>query len=36
VTLEEIVAIDKATRDGRLEFLVPEYYRARIPSASVN
>ncbi len=33
---EQIVAIDKATRDGHLEFLVPEVYRLRIPSPSVN
>ena len=33
---EQIVAIEKATRDGHLEFLVPEVYRLRIPSPSVN
>ena len=33
---EQIVAIDKATRDGHLEFLIPEHYRLRIPSPSVN
>ncbi|MBC8117048.1 MAG: hypothetical protein H7062_21845 [Candidatus Saccharimonas sp.] len=32
----QIVAIDKATRNGHLEFLVPECDRLRIPSPSVN
>ena len=33
---KEIVALDSASRDGHLEFLVPEIYRLRIPAASVN
>ncbi len=32
----QIVAIDTATGDGHLEFLVPEHYRRRIPSVSMN
>jgi len=33
---EEIVALDSRTRDGHLEFLVPEVFRLKIPTPSVN
>lgn len=33
---EELTAIEDATRDGHLEFLIPHLNRWRIPVASVN